>query len=76
MQLIGLELLWRRLKDWWNGLERDLSQRGDELGLLGPDPEAGGDEINPGTGYPMLDDIMDIGGNTYGSGDDFLSDDH
>lgn len=70
-----LELLWRRFKDWLNGLGWDTSQKDDELDLLGPDPEAGGDEINPGTGYPMLDDIMDIEGNTYGRGDDALCDD-
>lgn len=75
MQLIRFDVWSRWLKDWWNGLGWDLSRPGDELGLLDPDLESGGDELNPGTGYPMLDEIMDIHGNTYGSGDDFLSDD-
>ncbi len=72
---IRLELLWRRLKDWWTGVGWDLSQEGDELGLLGPDPELGGEELNPGSGYPMLDDILDVHGNTYGRTDDALCDD-
>lgn len=69
---IRLELFWRRLKDWWRW---DLSQEGDELGVLGPDPESGGEELNPGTGYPMLDEIMDVHGHTYGRGEESLYDD-
>ncbi len=69
------EVLWRRLKNWWKGLRLDISQRGDELGLLDPDPESSGEELNPGTGYPMLDEIIDVHGNTYGRGDDSLCDD-
>lgn len=75
MKLIRLEALWRQLKNWWKGLGWELSQRADEMGLLDSDPEANGEELNPGTGYPMLDEIMDVHGNTYGRGEDFLSDD-
>ena len=46
---VRLELLWRRFKDWVNGLGWDLSQNGDELGLLGPDPESSEEELNPGS---------------------------
>ena len=75
MQLIRLELLWQGLKDWWSGLGWDLSQRADGLGLLDPDLESGGEEINPGTGYPMLDDLIDEDENTYGRGEDVFCDD-
>jgi hypothetical protein len=68
-------VLWRQLKRWWNGLGWGPSQRVDELDLLDPDPESGGEGLNPGTGYPMLDDILDVHGNTYGRGDDALCDD-
>ncbi|MFY4727498.1 hypothetical protein [Nitrospira sp. BLG_2] len=70
-----LEVLWRQLNSWWNGLGWELSQRGDELGLLDSDPESKGEELNPGTGYPMLDEILDVHGNTYGRGEDSLCDD-
>ncbi len=69
------EVLSQQLKNWWSGLGWELSQRRDELGLLDLDPESGGEELNPGTGYPMLDEIMDVHGNTYGRGEDVLSDD-
>lgn len=75
MMWTRLEVLWRRLKNWWNGLGWDLSRTGDELGLLDPDLDEGGEEINPGTGYPMLDDLIDVHGNTYGGGEDAFCDD-
>lgn len=75
MMWTQLEVLCRWLKNWWNGLGWDLSRPGDELGLLDPDCESGGDEINPGTGYPMLDEIVDVHGNTYGREANSLCDD-
>ena len=74
MMWTQLEVFWRRLKNWWKGLGWELSQRGDELGLLDPDPESGREELNPGTGYPMIDEIIDVHGNTYGRGEDSLCD--
>lgn len=70
-----LAFLWRQLKNWWNGLGWEPSQQVDELGLLDPDPEFKGEELNPGTGYPMLDEIIDVHGNTYGRGEDVFCDD-
>lgn len=70
-----LAFLWQQLKNWWNGLGWEPSQRVDELDLLDPDPESSGNEINPGTGYPMLDDIIDVHGNTYGRGENVFCDD-
>ncbi len=75
MMWTRLEVLWRRLKNWRNGLGCEPSQRIDELGLLDLDPESSGEELNPGTGYPMLDEIVDVHGNTYGRGEDSLCDD-
>jgi hypothetical protein len=75
MMWTRLEVLWRQLKNWWNGLGWELSQQGDELGVLDPDPEPSGEELNPATGYPMLDEIMDVHGNTYGRGEDSLCED-
>lgn len=74
MRLSKLEVLWRQVKNWWNGLGWGQSQLVDELGLLDPDPEFKGEELNPGTGYPMLDETLDVHGNTYGRGDDSLCD--
>jgi len=70
-----LAVLWQQLKNWWNGLGWEASQQVDELGLLDPDPESSGQELNPGTGYPMLNEILDVHGNTYGRGEDSLCDD-
>lgn len=75
MMWTQLEVFWRRRKDWWHGLGWNLSRPGDELGLLDPDLEVGGEEINPGTGYPMLDEIIDVHGHTYGRGEESLYDD-
>lgn len=75
MMWTRLAVLWQRLKNWWNGLGWDLSQRGDKLGLLDPDLEPGGEEINPATGYPMLDEIMDVHGYTYGGGEESVYED-
>lgn len=65
-----LEVLRWNLTNWLTGLRWELSQRRDELGLLDSDPESTGEELNPGTGYPMLDEIIDLHGNTYGRGED------
>lgn len=70
-----LAVLWQQLENWWHGLGWGPSQRVDELDLLDPDPESSGNEINPGTGYPMLDDIIDVHGNTYGRGENVFCDD-
>jgi hypothetical protein len=70
-----LEVLWRNWTNWLTGLRWELSQRRDELGLLDSDPESTGEELNPGTGYPMLDEIIDLHGNTYGRGEDVFCDD-
>lgn len=70
-----LAVLWQQLRNWWNGLGLGPSQRVDGLDLLDPDPESSGNEINPGTGYPMLDDIIDVHGNTYGRGENVFCDD-
>lgn len=75
MRLSKLEVLWRQVKNWWNGFGWEQSQLVDELGLLDPDPEFKGEELNPGTGYPMLDEIMDVHGYTYGRGEEGVYDD-
>lgn len=75
MLSVQLEVWWRRLMGWWNSLRWDADQSGDENGLLDSDPEFGREDLNPGTGYPMLDEIIDVHGNTYGRGEDVLSDD-
>ena len=70
-----LEVLWRNWTNWLTGLRWVLSQQRDEFDLLDSDPEFKGEELNPGTGYPMVDEIMDVHGNIYGRGGDFLWDD-
>lgn len=75
MMWTRLAVLWQQLKNWWNGFGWEPSQPLDELGPLDPDPEFKGEELNPGTGYPMLDDIIDVHGNTYGRGEEVFCDD-
>jgi len=75
MMWTRLAVSWQQLKNWWNGLRWHLSQQEDDIELLDCDPETCRDEINPGTGYPMIDDIIDVHGNTYGRGEDVFCDD-
>lgn len=70
MLWIRPEVLWRRLKEWWNGLGWNGSGPDMSAEMPDPDPLRERSDLNPTTQLPMYDEDMDVSTTLYGFEED------